>query len=88
MSHDPFIHLRTVSGYSFKFGTALPKDLVATAVEQGMPALALTDRDNLAGTIRFAKAAKESGITPIIGISLKFLGDANRVTLLARSAGG
>lgn len=88
MSHDPFIHLRSVSGYSFKFGTALPKDLVAAALHHEMPALALTDRDTLAGAIRFAKAARDFGITPIIGISLKFLTDANRVTLLARSAGG
>jgi error-prone DNA polymerase len=53
-----------------------------------MPALALTDRDTLAGTIRFAKAACESGITPIIGISLRFLSESNRITLLARSGGG
>ena len=88
MSHDPFIHLRAVSGYSFKFGTATPHDLIATAARYGMPALALTDRDTLAGTIRFAKAAAESGITPIIGISLTLSTDRNRVTLLARSDGG
>lgn len=88
MSHEPFIHLRAVSGYSFKFGTASPDDLIATAARYGMPALALADRDTLAGTIRFAKAASRSGITPIIGISLRFLNDRNRVTLLARSGGG
>ena len=88
MSHDPFIHLRSVSGYSFKFGTSSPRDLIATAARYEMPALALTDRDTLSGTIRFAKAAMEFGITPIIGLSIKFLNDANRVTLLARSSGG
>jgi len=88
MSHEPFIHLRAVSGYSFKFGTASPGDLIAAAARYGMPALALTDRDTLAGTIRFAKAGCESGITPIIGISLRFLNDRNRVTLLARPGGG
>jgi len=88
MSHEPFVHLRAVSGYSFKFGTASPQDLITTAAHYGMPALALTDRDTLAGTIRFAKAARESGITPIIGISIRFLSDRNRITLLARSGSG
>lgn len=88
MLHEPFIHLRSVSGYSFKFGTSAPHDLIAAALRYGMPALALTDRDTLAGAIRFAKAAMESGITPIIGISIKFLDEKNRVTLLASSNGG
>ncbi len=88
MLHDPFIHLRSVSGYSFKFGTSSPSDLIARAAAYGMPALALTDRDTLAGTIRFAKAAMKFNITPIIGISIKFLDEKSRITLLARSNGG
>ena len=66
-----FIHLRTTSAYSFKYGTTMPHDLVARAAEFEMPALALTDRDSFAGTIRFAKSALEYGIAPIIGINLQ-----------------
>ena len=44
-----FIHLRTASAYSLKYGTTQPRDLVARASEFDMPALALTDRDGLAG---------------------------------------
>lgn len=86
--HDQFVHLHTVSGYSFKYGTALPQNLVAAAAEKGMKSLALTDRDTLAGTIRFIKAAMEFGITPIVGINIKLLSDKNRVTLLAKTDGG
>ena len=53
-----FIHLRTTSAYSFKYGTTMPDDLVARAAEFEMPALALTDRDSFAGTIRFANCTK------------------------------
>ena len=48
-----FIHLNVASGYSLKYGTTHPHDLVQRAAEFEMPALALTDRDGLAGAIRF-----------------------------------
>ncbi|CAN2192247.1 DnaE DNA polymerase III, alpha subunit [Candidatus Nanopelagicaceae bacterium] len=66
-----FIHLRTTSAYSFKYGTTMPHDLVARAAEFEMPALGLTDRDSFAGTIRFAKSALQYGIAPIVGINLQ-----------------
>ena len=90
-----FIHLRTSSGYSLKYGTAQPRDLVARAAEFEMPALALTDRDGLAGAIRFAQASLDYGIAPIIGVNLAIdlLKDTNsknypRVTILAHGDGG
>ncbi|MSY49592.1 MAG: PHP domain-containing protein, partial [Actinobacteria bacterium] len=49
-----FIHLNVASAYSLKYGTTQPSDLVARAAEFEMPALALTDRDGLAGAVRFA----------------------------------
>jgi error-prone DNA polymerase len=88
MLDDQLIHLRAVSGYSFKFGTATTEKLVSAAADHGMSALALTDRDTLAGAIRFTQACMQSGITPIIGVNLKFLSDKNRVTLLALSQSG
>jgi error-prone DNA polymerase len=88
-----FIHLNVASGYSLKYGTTQPRDLVARAAEFEMPALALTDRDGLAGAIRFAQSCIEYGIAPIIGINCAIdLGDTAkelpRVTLLAHSDGG
>ncbi len=63
-----FTHLRMCSSYSFKYGTTSPHDLVARASEYEMTALALTDRDGLAGAIRFAQSCVEYGVAPIIGI--------------------
>jgi error-prone DNA polymerase len=85
-----FIHLNVASGYSLKYGTTQPSDLVQRAAEFEMPALALTDRDGLAGAIRFTQSCVEYGIAPIIGVNCAIdLGNAKgRITLLAHSDGG
>ena len=67
---DEFVHLRVASGYSMQYGAAHPSDLVAKAAEYDMTMLALTDRDGMYGSVRFAKACLASGITPIIGADL------------------
>ncbi|MCB5167110.1 DNA polymerase III subunit alpha [Streptomyces bambusae] len=65
-----FTHLHTVSGYSARYGASHPERLAARAADRGMDALALTDRDTLAGTVRFAKACRKAGIRPLFGTSL------------------
>jgi len=80
-----FTHLNVASGYSFKYGTALPHRLVERAAEHGATALALTDRDNAAGAIRFAQSCEEFGIDPILGVNISFLQKKYRVTVYAPS---
>jgi error-prone DNA polymerase len=80
-----FTHLHTSSGYSFKYGSAQPDALVARAADYGMSAIALTDRDGLAGAIRFAQSCEAHGIAPILGVNLSFIQKKYRVTLLAQS---
>ncbi|WP_371679243.1 DNA polymerase III subunit alpha [Streptomyces sp. NBC_01276] len=65
-----FTHLHTVSGFSTRYGASHPERLAERAVERGMDALALTDRDTLAGAVRFAKAAAKAGIRPLFGVDL------------------
>src|SRR5690554_447834 len=48
-------------------GAARVKPLIAAAVEQGMPAVAVTDHGNVFGAYDFWKTATEAGIKPIIG---------------------
>lgn len=67
----PYVHLQVASGFSFKYGSAQPNQLVERAATFGMPALALTDRNALAGAIRFAQSCQRAGITPIIGCNLE-----------------
>ncbi|MFG2875773.1 DNA polymerase III subunit alpha [Streptomyces sp. NPDC048337] len=65
-----FTHLHTVSGFSMRYGGSHPERLAERAAERGMDALALTDRDTLAGAVRFAKAAEKAGIRPLFGADL------------------
>ncbi|MEU9591952.1 DNA polymerase III subunit alpha [Streptomyces sp. NPDC048193] len=65
-----FTHLHTVSGFSLRYGASHPERLAERAVERGMDALALTDRDTLAGTVRFAKACAKAGVRPLFGAEL------------------
>ncbi|MEU4264923.1 DNA polymerase III subunit alpha [Streptomyces argenteolus] len=65
-----FTHLRTVSGFSLRYGASHPERLAERAVERGMDALALTDRDTLAGAVRFARACEKAGIRPLFGVEL------------------
>lgn len=65
-----FTHLHTVSGFSVRYGASHPKRLAERAADRGMDALALTDRDTLAGAVRFAKAAAAAGIRPLFGVDL------------------
>lgn len=86
-----FIHLNVASSYSFKYGTTQPRDLVARAAQFEMPAIALTDRDGMAGAISFVQSCVEYGIAPIIGTNIAVNFGSKipaRLTLLAHGDGG
>ena len=65
-----FTHLHTASGFSLRYGAAHPERLAARAAERGMDAIALTDRDSLAGAVRFARASEAAGVRPLFGVDL------------------
>src|SRR5712692_1556155 len=65
-----FVHLHCHSHYSFLRGVASPEEIIAAAVEQKMPAVALTDTNGLYAAVSFYQAAKEAGIKPIVGVTL------------------
>ncbi|WP_166180752.1 DNA polymerase III subunit alpha [Rubrobacter tropicus] len=89
-----FCHLHVRSGFSWGLGTASPEELVGSAVELGMRALALTDRDTLAGIPRFLNACEGAGISPLVGAEVTVeVGDGagaarGHVVLLAASTRG
>ncbi|MDQ1052015.1 DNA polymerase III subunit alpha [Streptomyces sp. V4I2] len=70
MRSGGFTHLHVASGYSARYGASLPGALVQRAAERGMTTLALTDRDTVAGTVRFATAAAAAGIRPVFGVDV------------------
>ena len=73
-----FAHLHLHTEYSLLDGAARIKDVVAAAANDGQPAIAITDHGNLYGVIEFVKAAKKTGIKPIIGIEAYFVEGSRR----------
>ncbi len=62
-----FVHLRLHTEFSIVDGTNRVDDVVQAAAEDGQPALAITDLNNLFGAIKFYKAAQAKGVKPLIG---------------------
>jgi DNA-directed DNA polymerase III PolC len=65
-----FLHLHCHSHYSFLRGVSPPEEIVTAAVEQKMPAVALTDTNGLYAAVPFYQAAKTAGVKPIVGVTL------------------
>ncbi len=99
-----FVHLRLHTEYSLTDGVVRvepPKrkgggvgaTLTSKAAELRMPAIAITDQNNLFAMVKFYKAAEAVGIKPIIGVDVwlepRVAGDVpERLTLLVQNEGG
>ncbi|MFT5575310.1 MAG: DNA polymerase-3 subunit alpha, partial [Bermanella sp.] len=88
-----FVHLRVHSEYSLSDGIVRIKPLVKAVAAQGMTAVALTDRANFFGLIKFRKACYGAGIKPIYGADFILRDDedsdhVSQLVLLARSNQG
>jgi error-prone DNA polymerase len=85
-----FVHLNVRSYFSMKDGAFSPEDLAWRAAELGMHAVALTDRDGLYGSARFAAACRKAGVRPIFGATLtvRTMQGDRLVILLAKDATG
>ena len=62
-----FVHLHCHTDYSLLDGACDIDQLMDIAVEQKMPAVAMTDHGNLFGAVKFYNAAKAKGVHPVIG---------------------
>ena len=66
-----YVPLNVHSYYSFLDSTLSIQAIVALAVSRQLPAIAITDTNNIHGAVEFATAAKAAGIKPIIGAELR-----------------
>ncbi|MDJ1136780.1 DNA polymerase III subunit alpha [Streptomyces iconiensis] len=82
-----FTHLHVASGFSMRYGASHPETLAERAAERGMEAVALTDRDTLAGAVRFAKASARAGVRPVYGVELAVGERAERAGLPGAEGG-
>ncbi len=95
MAAAPFVHLHVHSEYSILDGACRVPDLVARATEFEMPAVALTDHGSMAGAVQLFKAAKGTGVKPIVGCEVYLADDRHaqqkgyaHLTLLAADNAG
>ncbi|MCA0304756.1 MAG: DNA polymerase III subunit alpha [Proteobacteria bacterium] len=70
MSIADFVHLKVRSAYSLTEGANKVDKVVALAKANDMPAVAVTDRNNLFGALEFSQYASKAGIQPIVGCEL------------------
>jgi error-prone DNA polymerase len=82
----PYAELRSASSFSFLEGATLPEDLIGTATERDVPAMAIIDRNGVYGAPRFYTAAKKAGVRALVGSELVM--DHGRITLLVENRTG
>ena len=69
----PYTELQVTTNFSFLRGASHPEELVEQAAALGYSAIAITDRNSLAGIVRAHAAAKKIGIRIIVGCRLDLL---------------
>ena len=67
---SPYTELQITTNFSFLRGASHIEELCAQAAMFGYSAIAITDRNSLAGIVRAHQRAKEAGIRLIIGCNL------------------
>ncbi len=65
-----YAELHCKTNFSFLEGASHPDELVCRAAELGYHALAITDRNSLAGVVRAHGAAKDQGLKLIVGAEI------------------
>ena len=91
MTDDPrFIHLRVHTEYSLLEGAVPVKKLPGLCRDMGMPAVAVTDTNNMFAALEFSVTAGEQGVQPILGcqVDLKVADDVAPIVLLAQNEAG
>ncbi|MFO1155116.1 MAG: DNA polymerase III subunit alpha [Rhodospirillales bacterium] len=74
MTEPVFVHLRVHTQYSLSEGAVRIKELPGLCRGMGMPAIAITDTNNLFGAMEFSATLGDKGIQPIIGCQLGLTG--------------
>jgi DNA polymerase-3 subunit alpha len=71
MSSTPrFIHLRLHTEYSLLEGAVPVKKLAGMCADAGMPAVAVTETNNMFSALQFSETAAGAGVQPIIGCQI------------------
>jgi DNA polymerase-3 subunit alpha len=91
MSEPAFVHLRLHTEYSLQDSVVRIPELVERTAQLGMPAVAVTDQNNLFAMVKFYREALKRGVKPIIGVDVLLRSSRAvpaRFTLLCKDPGG
>ena len=80
----PFVELGVTTPFSFLRGASDAIELVLGALELGMDAIGVADRNTLAGVVRMHSACKGAGLRPLVGARLVVELEAERCLDFAR----
>jgi DNA polymerase III subunit alpha len=88
-----FVHLRLHTEYSLIDSVVRVPELVDAVGAAGMPAVAVTDQNNLFAMVKFYRAALARGVKPIVGVDLLVRENGerqqpSRIALLCQSQTG
>ena len=70
MSAQPFVHLHVHTEFSLVDSTVRIPQLMGQCARESMPAIALTDQNNVFGLVKFYRKAIAAGVKPLIGADL------------------
>jgi DNA polymerase-3 subunit alpha len=89
-----FVHLRLHTEFSVVDSTCRIDEVVKSAANDGQPALAITDLNNLFGGVKFYKEGRGKGVKPILGAEINLeglggdVGATSRVNVLVQNHQG
>ena len=71
-----FSHLRVSSEYSISQGLLTVDQIVDNAIKYSAPSVALTDKSNMFGLVKFFNKCEAAGIKPISGASISLISES------------
>ena len=75
MNAPTFVHLHVHTEYSLLDSTVRIPELMQRCANDGMPAVALTDQNNLFGMVKFFTKAIAAGVKPLVGADVRLVND-------------
>ena len=75
-----FSHLRVSSEFSISQGLLTVDQIVDNAVRYSVPSVALTDKSNMFGLVKFFNKCESAGIKPISGSSIRLIFDDDEIS--------
>jgi len=83
-----YAELAALSNFSFLEGASHADELAIAAAARGISALAISDRNSLAGVVRGHRAAKQAGLRYVVGARLDLVRDGTAYEAKPLDAGG